>query len=288
MCGCLCERIYCKLGTCSGRQVQGHVPVTVPTYNKGPEQWKHCSSGTKVCEPDCPHVHLLPAAANSFSQGEKDGGQYIFLKGRVGPSILMWNGQNRESEVNVKPWWITGMHYHIFSFTESIKKISCRLEIKSAGGSSHPACASSAYESLCTGGNRKNCVHHTIHVIDLLMSFSKYLSRCHGTSMQHCQQTAEGRGADGSSDAACVPHQVRKQDVTQKPLWIVMETPRMTHRKGGKRHDKSAGVQRRHLLYVQYSNRPAPKHFWWCANVTWLLQHYSYTIMDIPTLAVVT
>lgn len=122
MCGCLCERTYCKLGTCSGRQVQGHVPVTVPTYNKGPEQWKHCSSGTKVCEPDCPRVHLLPAVANSFSQGEKDGGQYIFLKGRVGPSILMWNGQNRESEVNVKPWWITGMHYHIFSFTESIKK----------------------------------------------------------------------------------------------------------------------------------------------------------------------
>lgn len=122
MCGCLCERTYCKLGTCSGRQVQGHVPVTVPTYNKGPEQWKHCSSGTKVCEPDCPRVHLLPAVANSFSQGEKDGGQYIFLKGRVGPSILMWNGQNRESEVNVKPWWITGMHYHIFSFTESIKR----------------------------------------------------------------------------------------------------------------------------------------------------------------------
>lgn len=54
--------------------------------------------------------------------------------------------------------------------------------------------------------------------MDLLMSFSKYLSRCDGTSMQHCQQTAEGRGADGSGDAACVPHQVRKQDVTQKPL----------------------------------------------------------------------
>lgn len=120
------------MGTCFDRQVQGHVLVIAPMYNKRPKQWKHCSSGTKVCEPAWPHVHLLPAVANSFSQGEKDGGWYISPNGQVGLSILMWNGQNREFEVNVTSWWIRRMHYHIFSFTaESIKKYFCRVEIRS-------------------------------------------------------------------------------------------------------------------------------------------------------------
>lgn len=70
--------------------------------------------------------------------------------------------------------------------------------------------------------------------------------------MQHCQQTAEGRGADGSGDAACVPHQVRKQDVTQKPLWIVMEMPGMMHRKGGKKGDTISQQEYREDICFMY------------------------------------
>lgn len=43
--------------------------------------------------------------------------------------------------------------------------------------------------------------------------------------MQQGQQTAERRGADGSSDATCAPHQVREQDVTQELLRLIAEMP---------------------------------------------------------------
>lgn len=54
------------------------------------------------------------------------------------------------------------MHYHIFSFTaESIKSVSAHWKsgVCTTGGGSHPAFASNAYGSLCTGGDRCNqCV----------------------------------------------------------------------------------------------------------------------------------
>lgn len=61
-----------------GRQVRGRVLATVPKFNQSPEQLRHCSFGTKVCEPACLLVHLLPAQANSQSQEEKMVEQLVF------------------------------------------------------------------------------------------------------------------------------------------------------------------------------------------------------------------
>lgn len=142
-----------------------------------------------------------------------------FLNGQVGPSILTWNVQNREPEINVKSGRIKRMHYHVFSFTaESIKSVSAdwRLVVLSTRGGSQ---ASIAYVCLC-GGNRCNILHLLLsrHVF---LEGDVYLSRCDGTSVQDSKQTAYGWGSDGGGSASWAPHQVGKHDVTQELLWLI-------------------------------------------------------------------
>lgn len=49
-----CSRAHAPTGRCKGTSRRWLLPRT-----RGPQQCRLCSSGTKVCEPVCTHVHLL-------------------------------------------------------------------------------------------------------------------------------------------------------------------------------------------------------------------------------------
>lgn len=78
----------------------------------------------------------------------------------------------------------------------------------------------------CTGGDATTVCHVCLCEDVISVCVCVYLSRSDGPSMQQGQQTAEGGGAGSSGSAACVPHQVGKQDVAQEPLCLFTEMPK--------------------------------------------------------------
>lgn len=241
-----CNWAHVLNGRCTGQSHWQLLPLT-----GGPQQWRHCSSGTKACEAVCPHVHLLPDAANSLGQGKKNGGWLIFLNGRVGPSVLTWNGQNRKFKVNVNSWWVNGIYHHIFFLSSWVNK-RCSADWRSE------------YAHMLTSNARVflrrrervqqpcSCGLEAGSVCRISVNVCVYLSGCDGPSMQQGQQTAEGRGADGGGSMARAPHQVGEQDVAQELLWLSSEVPgRRTRVKiwpSGSRDRHSVALRRRLLL----------------------------------------
>ena len=112
-----------------------------------------------------------------------------------------------------------GLKECLYSWVNESVSADWRSVVRFSGDLSYPVLAFNAHGSLCSAQVETNVtpVCH-VYICARPLCVCVYLSRCDGPSMQQGQQTAEGRGADGSCRTACPPHQVRKQDVTQELL----------------------------------------------------------------------
>lgn len=77
-----------------------------------------------------------------------------------------------------------------------------------------------------------------------------YLSRCDGTAVQQCQQTAKGCSANSSSSSTSLPHEVRKQNVTQELLRHILEMSAQTETNNFKSISKNRSTEM-HVFFFQ-------------------------------------
>lgn len=95
MCTCSSERTYCTSAYALTGRCEDMFRWQFLHLTRARNSGSIVPLGVKVCEPDSPRYtcYLLRPRL-------KEGGQYIFLNGEVGPSISIRNGQNRSFGVH--------------------------------------------------------------------------------------------------------------------------------------------------------------------------------------------